>query len=97
MITYTKTEYESIDDSLIEEALQGEKLVCVSKDNDYIEAMDIQNRKIRDFLNDKYPDRAFRIGQINYHDFGQYREVEEAKQYTYCEDCDNLAEECECE
>lgn len=67
--------WESIDESLYEEA--GEKdIVQVSSEKEYWLDMCAQNRRVLNYLKEKYPDRTFRTKDYS-HDFGQYQEVEE--------------------
>lgn len=75
-----KIEWETIDESLFEEAGFG-SCVQVRSNEDYIGAMILQNQKVIAYLRDKYPDRYFRLSSWNTHDFGQYREIEEAIEY----------------
>lgn len=68
-------EWESIDESLYEEA--GEKeFVQVSQTKEYWLDMCAQNKRVIKYLNEKYPERKFRTKDYS-HDFGQYQEIEE--------------------
>lgn len=73
-------EWESIGDDLFNEAGFGE-VVSVSSDQTYITKMGEQNEKVLKFLQEKYPERTFRLSKWHEHDFGPYQEVEERISY----------------
>lgn len=86
----TKTEWESIDDSQYMEA--GEKkIVQVTRDGEYIEDMEAQNKRVIEYLREKNPKTVYRL-KWNNHEFGMYQEVEELKEYEddYSEDDEEL-------
>lgn len=72
-------EWETIGDYEYDEA--GEVCVQVSADEDYIDEMIAQNKRILAVLTAKYPERHFRISKMHNHDFGSYQEVEEGFEY----------------
>ena len=78
------SEWEAIDDELFAEL--GEELVSVSKEQGYTVKMGLQNGRMLKFLEEKYPERTFRISKWKPHDFGEYQEVEEHKDYDDGED-----------
>lgn len=81
-------EWESIDEVLYEEA--GEKeIVQVVKDESNLHAIVAQNKRVVEYLENKYPERKFRCSKLHYHDFGTYQEVEEKVEYEK-EDNDNV-------
>ena len=72
-------EWEAIDEQLYTEAGESE-LVQVSRDSEYLEAMELQVERVLSYLREKYPERAFRK-KWNSHDFGSYCEVIERMEY----------------
>ena len=79
--------WETIDENLFNEA--GEKIVSVSNKKEYVEDMRVQNVRVLDFLENKYPDRTFRLSKWHNHDFGIYQEIEErtVEEVDICPDC----------
>ncbi len=71
-------EWESIDESLYEEA--GEKEIVQVSNKEYWLDMCAQNKRVIKYLNKKYPDRKFRTKDCQ-HDFGQYQEILEKVSY----------------
>ena len=83
-----RREWESIDDSLYLEA--GEQaIVCVSsKDNNYLDLMESQAKRVINYLRSTYPDRDFKT-KWNNHDFGMYLEILESIEYDDDDDDDD--------
>lgn len=68
--------WETIDENLYYEA--GEKdIVQVGIGIEYLDKMIEQNKRVLKYLQEKYPERTFKISKIHYHDFGDYQEIEE--------------------
>jgi len=90
-------EWQSIDDKMFEDCNVGE-IVSVSKNLDYLEKMETQNKKVLAILKDKYQDKDFRLSKWNNHDFGHYQEVEESVAYEIeiCELCEDDIRDCDC-
>ena len=82
-----KYEWENIDDNLFTEAGAGE-MVTVSKEKEYLDEMEAQNKKVVAVLSAKYPERTFKVGKWNMHEFGAYQEVLEKIAYEVYEDED---------